>query len=112
MNTTVGDMDTNPYTSPTIPTDDLPKRLYTRPRLLLDVFAIVFAIFPIGFRITIDVVPYHDFERVFLPIAVLFLLTMLLWLVSLVINIVGTVKTRPVSIIGVLINIASFIAIL
>lgn len=108
------EMDANPYRSP-MTSSNLPKRTYTRFRLLVDVFALIFAILPVS----INVLEYYVDKGVFIDSAPLWqlwvfliclLLMLLLWLVSLVINTAGAFRLRPVSIFGLLLNIVSLIA--
>ena len=90
-------------------------------RLALDFFAIIFASFPLGAILTektfgfksediIDSIPPEFVAPVALMAIVSILSTLLLWLISLVINIRGAFKLRPISIIGVLLNLASLVA--
>jgi hypothetical protein len=111
--------DNNPYAAPATSREPLPKRPYTRFRLFLDVFAIVFASLPLILILekmkVVALKPddlLDDKSPLSLALAYLccLLSVLLFWLVSLIINIVGTVKLRPVSIFGFLLNVASFIA--
>ena len=87
----------------------------------MDFFAIIFASFPLGailtektFGLTIDgfmeSIPHEFVLHVALMALISILSTLLLWLISLVINIRGAFKLRPISIIGVLLNVASLVA--
>jgi hypothetical protein len=111
----------NPYESPAIPSDRRTPRTNPRLKLALDIFAIIFASFPLVAILTEKTLgrKFDDFKKnipdaLVVPVALTFIVTILVallfWLISLIINIRGTLKLRPVSIIGVLLNVASLVA--
>ncbi len=79
------------------------KPRYTRFRLLLDVFSIVFALLPAVTRVLVfrlnagitHTVPFYIYGSSIL----------LLFVVALAINISGSIRGRPVSIVGLLCNL-------
>ena len=110
----------NPYRAPATSHEPLPTRPYTRFRLFLDIFAIAFASLPLVVvileKMKVVALGPEDFLDDKAPLSLGFaylcclLSVLLFWLVSLIINIAGTIKLRPVSIFGFLLNVASFIA--
>jgi hypothetical protein len=114
-------LEINPYKSPAIPSDRRSVWESPRMRLALDLFAIFFASFPLvailtekTFGLTIDgfmkKVPDELVGPVALTAIVTILAALLFWLISLIVNIRGAFKLRPISIVGVLLNVASLVA--
>ena len=100
----------NPYQTPATSSEPLPKRSYTRFRLLLDCFAIAAAAYPLVFRVIVDVwdiSPPHYIVGISLLVSLV-----LLWLVSLVVNAAGAFRLRLISFVGLLLNVLSVGAIL
>jgi hypothetical protein len=104
-------MDINPY-EPPHPATEKPRRSLAGKFCLLDAVALLGAVAPIVFRFAFDLLfVWQDDSQIVVPLVV-FLLVMCWWLVSLVINLIGAVRFRIVSIVGCLMNVASFVAIL
>lgn len=87
----------------------------------MDLFTIIFASAPLGVRITEEAfgLTINGFKESIAPgferlAALMFVCSIislaLLWLISLVVNIRGALKLRPLSIVGVLLNVASLVA--
>ena len=105
----------NPYQAPATSGEPLPTRPYTRFRLFLDIFALVFAISPTSYNVIDYFVDISDFQgnaRIPVALAILAaqLLLVVLWFVSLVINAAGAFRLRPVSIVGLVLNLVSLVA--
>jgi hypothetical protein len=111
----------NPYKSPAVSGDR--RSVWANPRVqqAMNVFAIAFAPVPLTMRVveeTLDLSINSFMERVppvlERPVALMaiisILLACLLWLISLIINIRGALKLRVMSMIGVLLNVISLIA--
>jgi hypothetical protein len=108
-------METNPYQTPATSRRPLPKRPYTRFRFLVDIFALIFAILPVPFMVwnyysnTGVVIANATYFQLWVML-IGFLVVLVMWLVSLVINAAGAFRVRPVSAVGLLLNIVSLIA--
>jgi hypothetical protein len=105
----------NPYKSP-IAALDLSKRPYTRFRLFLDVFAIVFAVVPLIADLVfyeLDLAPADEQPMVVVVAAYgcVFVITAG-WIVSLALNTVGAFRGRVVSFVGLVLDFASMSAVL
>src|SRR5688500_2275843 len=101
-------MDTNPYTSPSPSPDLSVKRPYTRFSLLLDIVAIAGAGYPLMFRAVVELNNLAPPTSIVIGISLLLTLVFS-WLVGLVLNAVGAFRLRPVSFIGLLLNVSSVI---
>ena len=101
-------MDTNPYESPLPPSDLSVKRPYTRLNLLMDIVAIAGAAYPLMFRAVVELMALPPPTDRAIGIS-LFLTLALAWLVGLVLNTAGAFRYRPVSVIGLLLNVSSMI---
>jgi hypothetical protein len=102
----------NPYQSPSVPAEPV-RRPYTRIRFIVDLLALVFAGLPLVVDVALLGVGVDDVRESLQLIFLVFLLAVIaLWFPSLIINIVGALKRRPIPIIGLLLNVASLIAVL
>lgn len=112
-------MDSNPYKSPTTScvAHNRPRR--TPLRLAVDVFAIVFAALPMLLRVLLDTYDritggqswvFIDQNQLVVVAAICLALVVGLWLASLVLNIIGVFRLRALSIVGLILNIASLVA--
>jgi hypothetical protein len=101
----------NPYSSPFPDENKQSKPGYTRFRLLLDIFAILLPVFLVIFRVIHSRVYISLLDLEINPVgcAVFLISTLALWAITFGINTYGSIKGRPVSIVGLLLNV-SFIA--
>ena len=88
-------------------------------KIVADVFAIVFASLPLLLRVLMDTFDrftggqswvFMDQNHLVVCAAICLASVVGLWLASLVINIIGVIRLRILSIVGLLLNIASFVA--
>ena len=112
-------MDSNPYKSPVNSCEAQTKPHRSLARRAIDVFAIVFASLPLLLRGVLEITERASGGQTLgfieqnglVGFAMIFMVALVsLWLASLVINIVGVSQIRASSIVGVLLNIASLVA--
>jgi hypothetical protein len=99
-------MDDNPYKSPAEAGTVQPKPPYTPLRLMVDVFCIAAPLAPIGLGVAVK---FFDLQPLPTAAARMTLLATMTgcWLASVVLNLVGSLRRRAVSYVGVVLNVFS-----
>ena len=99
-------MTQNPYQAPTTCREAIPKRPYTRAGLLLDIFAIVLTLPAPITRVIIARLSNNPIESLTVPLGAYLFSVLIMWLVALILNIIGSIKGRPLPVVGLLLNLA------
>jgi len=113
---------TNPYESPANDAASVPAKPYTRFWLIVDLLCLLFAAGPAAVEL-VEVVVIMSYQRIKFDVdttpfvsliifVVVMLSILLLWGISFLVNIVGSIKGRRMSIAGVIANIVSLVCII
>jgi hypothetical protein len=102
----------NPYQAPATSNEPVPRRPYTRRRLILDVFAILFSTLPLltkGFVALLLTEDAYDGLQSYRAIIIYFVVLILMWPISIILNIIGCIRCRMISVFGLVLNVAMVI---